>query len=80
MSLACLVSLVGRNALLESPGNSVAITLLALSLLLPCGKRLSLDSLRRSMARYKERTAEQLNDRNVELQKAPRSVAALWAS
>lgn len=77
LSVVCLVSLVGRNVLLDSPGNSVAITLLALSALLPCGKRLSLDSLRRSMARNDEHTPEELNDRDVELPKAPRTVAAL---
>lgn len=63
LSLACLVSLTGRNILLEGAGNYAAIAILAFTLFLPCGSRLSIDSLRASLKAREEKTAADLNDR-----------------
>lgn len=63
VSLVALVSLTGRNILLENAGNYAAIALLAFTLFLPCGSRFSLDALRASLARRDEKTAAALNDR-----------------
>jgi hypothetical protein len=50
LALLCLVSLTGRNILLENAGNYAAIALLAFTLFLPCGSRWSIDSLRARLA------------------------------
>jgi predicted DCC family thiol-disulfide oxidoreductase YuxK len=63
LSVVCLVSLTGRNILLENSGNHVAIALLAFTAFLPTGSRFSLDSLARSMAARDEKTARELDDR-----------------
>jgi predicted DCC family thiol-disulfide oxidoreductase YuxK len=63
LSLVCLVSLTGRNILLENAGNYAALALLGFTLFLPLGSRFSLDSLRASMAARDEKTAAELNDR-----------------
>jgi len=63
LSLACLVSLTGRNILLENPGNHAAIAILAFTLFLPCGSRFSIDSLRGAMGARQEKTHPELNDR-----------------
>lgn len=62
-SLVCLVSLTGRNILLEGVGNHVAIALLAFTAFLPLGSRFALDSLRTAMAARDEKSAPELNDR-----------------
>lgn len=62
-ALVCLVSLTGRDILLEGPGNAVAIALLAFTAFLPLGSRFSLDSLRAAMAARDEKNANDLNDR-----------------
>jgi predicted DCC family thiol-disulfide oxidoreductase YuxK len=62
-SLVCLVSLTGRNILLENAGNYAAIALLAFTAFLPLGSRFSLDSLRAAMDARDEKTARALNDR-----------------
>lgn len=63
LSLVCLVSLTGRNILLEGSGNYVALALLAFTAFLPLGSRFSLDSLRASLAARDEHDARALNDR-----------------
>ena len=63
VSLVALVSLTGRNILLENAGNYAAIALLAFTLFLPCGSRFSLDALRAALAGRDEKTAAALNDR-----------------
>ncbi|APR83578.1 Hypothetical protein A7982_08927 [Minicystis rosea] len=63
VSLVCLVSLTGRNILLEGVGNYVAIALLAFTAFLPLGSRLSLDAVKASMADRDEKNARDLNDR-----------------
>jgi predicted DCC family thiol-disulfide oxidoreductase YuxK len=78
LSLVCLVSLSGRNVLLESIGNSVAIAIAAVTLFLPLGLRFSIDGLRRSFAAFEERGPDELNDRRrPEAPLAPPSLAAL---
>lgn len=61
LSLIALVSLTGRNILLENAGNYVAIALLAFTLFLPTGSRLSVDALRRALARRDDKRDEDLN-------------------
>jgi predicted DCC family thiol-disulfide oxidoreductase YuxK len=63
LSLVALVSLTGRNILLENAGNYAAIAVLAFTLFLPCGSRLSLDALRASMDARDEKHDKELNDR-----------------
>lgn len=63
LSLVALVSLSQRNILLENAGNYAAVALLAFTLLLPCGRRFSLDALLGSLAARHEKTAAELNDR-----------------
>ena len=63
LSLAMLVSLTGRNLLLETPSNSVALALLAATAFLPTGSRFSVDSLRDSFRRDREKDAAALNRR-----------------
>lgn len=87
LSLALLVSLTGRNLLLEAPANSLAITLLAATAFLPCGSAFSVDSLRRSFASRDEKNDTALNERRAPSEKAilverspgwsPTSLAAL---
>ncbi len=62
-SLLCLISLCGRNILFDNVGQSVAIVLCAITLLLPLGARYSLDELGRTLRAREERTPEELNDR-----------------
>ncbi len=87
LSVVALVSLTGRNLLLEAPANDVAITLLAATAFLPCGSRLSIDSLAASMRAKDEKDAGALNDRAAPTEEAlsaerspgwsPTSLAAL---
>ncbi len=63
VALVALVSLTGRNILLENAGNYAAIALLAFTLFLPCGSRFSIDALRAALAGRDEKTAAALNDR-----------------
>jgi predicted DCC family thiol-disulfide oxidoreductase YuxK len=78
LSLVCLVSLTGRNVLLDSYGNSVAIALCAITALLPLGSAFSIDSLRASMAARQELTPDDLNDRSSPKHiRVPASLAAL---
>lgn len=63
VALVSLVSLTGRNLLIENVGNHLAIALLAFTAFLPLGSRFSLDSLLASMAARDEKTAKELNDR-----------------
>ncbi len=63
LALAAAVSLAGRNVLLESPVDHVAIGLLALTLWLPCGSRLSVDALLASFAGPKESGPHELGAR-----------------
>ncbi len=63
LSLVLLVSLTGRNVLLEGPQNHVAILVLAATAFLPLGSRFSVDSLRASFRRHDEKEAAALNDR-----------------
>ena len=51
LALFSLVSLTGRNILLENAGNYVAIALLAFTAFLPTGRRFSLDALRKLRSR-----------------------------
>lgn len=62
LSLVALVSLVGRNVLTASAGDHLAVSLLAVTVLLPLGSRFSVDSLRRSLADRVEKTAKDLNE------------------
>ena len=62
-SAVALVSLSGRNLLMNGIGDSLAISLLLVSVFLPLGARFSLDSLRHSFRATEERTANDLNDR-----------------
>jgi predicted DCC family thiol-disulfide oxidoreductase YuxK len=68
VSFVALVSLTGRNILLENAGNYAALAMLAFTLFLPCGSRLSLDALRAGLAARDEKTAGALNDRPVRAQ------------
>ena len=78
LSIVVLVSLCGRNTLLDNPGNSVAVVLALLSLMLPLGQRFSIDSVRRSFAANNEKTAAELNDNSLDANlRAPASPAAL---
>jgi predicted DCC family thiol-disulfide oxidoreductase YuxK len=63
LALATLVSLGGRNVLLENAGNYAAVALLAFTTFLPLGSRFSLDALRASMGAHDEKDARALNDR-----------------
>lgn len=60
LSLVSFVSLVGRNVLLEGPGTQLGVALLAVSLLLPCGSRLSLDALGAALRARDEHRPEEL--------------------
>jgi predicted DCC family thiol-disulfide oxidoreductase YuxK len=63
LAIVCLVSLTGRNILLENQGNYVAIALLVFTAFLPLGSRFSIDSLRAAMDARDEKNAKELNDR-----------------
>lgn len=64
VALVCLIGLTGRNILLESIGNSVAIAILAMTALMPCGLRFSVDALKRSFRARDEHRPGELNDRS----------------
>lgn len=63
LALVCLVSLTGRNILLENAGSYAAIALLAFTLFLPCGSRFSVDSMRASLRLQPEKNEVDLNKR-----------------
>jgi predicted DCC family thiol-disulfide oxidoreductase YuxK len=63
LALVSLVSLTGRNILLENAGNYAAIALAAFTLFLPLGSRFSVDSVMASMAAREEKGPAALNDR-----------------
>ena len=76
--LVCFVSLNGRNVLIDSVGDSLAIALLALTIVLPLGAAYGVDSMRKSFAAFDEKTADELNDRSrPELLDAPFTLAFL---
>ena len=77
LALICFVSLTGRNVLLESHANSLVIMLLGVSLLLPLGRSLSIDSLRASFAANDEHNAASLNERDHSAPEHNVSLAAL---
>jgi predicted DCC family thiol-disulfide oxidoreductase YuxK len=82
VTLAGLISLGGRNVLLDSVGLSVAVALLAVTALLPLGARYSVDAWRASLDAVDEKTFDELNDRQTPAhQTMPASLApiALWA-
>lgn len=62
LSLVMLVSLGERNILTENVGNYLGVALLAFTLFLPLGSRLSIDALRRSLRARDEKTAAELDD------------------
>lgn len=66
LALVALVSLTGRNLLLENAGNYAAIALCLLTLFLPLGRRFSLDAVVASMRARREHNAAELNDRTDE--------------
>lgn len=61
LALVCMVSLTGRNILMENAGNYAAIALLAFTLFLPLGTRFSLDAMRRSLDARDETDGDALN-------------------
>jgi predicted DCC family thiol-disulfide oxidoreductase YuxK len=63
LSLVCAVSLNNRILLLENGGQYVLNLLCAWSLFLPLGRRFSMDALRASLRARRERTAEDLMQR-----------------
>lgn len=63
LAIVALVSLGGRNILLENAGNYAAIGLLLATLFLPLGSRFSVDALVASMRARDERRHAELNDR-----------------
>jgi hypothetical protein len=71
LSLLCLVSLTGRNILLENAGNYAAIALLAFTVFLPCGSRLSIDSLRARLADGSATGAEPSEEEEVQAGRLP---------
>lgn len=79
-SLFCFASLVGRNALLSSPGDALAAGLLAFTLFLPLGSRFSLDSFLRSMRDEREKGPDDLNGRvTLDVELAGRGRAPGWS-
>lgn len=64
VSLVCLIGLTGRNILTESVGSSVAIAVVAMTALMPCGLRFSVDALLRSLSARDEKTPDDLDDRS----------------
>ena len=72
VSLVCLIGLTGRNILTENIGSSVAIALLAMTALMPCGLRFSVDGLLRSLSARDEKTPDELNDRRAPVDSAMR--------
>lgn len=64
VSLVGMVSFSARNTLAESPGEALAITLLAVTLFLPLGSRFSVDSILRTAGLAKETRPDQLLDRS----------------
>ncbi|MBK8254564.1 MAG: DUF393 domain-containing protein [Polyangiaceae bacterium] len=87
VSIFILVSFVGRNIFIETPATSLALPLLIATAFLPCGSRFSIDSLRNSFNRKKEKDATDLNDQTPSSEEAidaerspgwsPTSLAAL---
>jgi hypothetical protein len=63
LSFACMVSLHDREIFTENGGDCALNILCAWTLFLPLGARFSIDAVRKSLARRRERTAEELNDR-----------------
>ena len=74
-SLICLVSLSARNVLFDHLGQSVAIGLLAITLFVPLGKRMSVDALKLAFTERREKSPDDLNDRD--RLPAPRGHASL---
>jgi len=78
VTIICVIGLMGRNVLLDSVGASVAISLLAITALLPLGARFSVDSMCRSFAAHDEKTPDDLNARSHATPlEQPASLAAL---
>jgi len=63
LSFVCVTSLHTRNLLAELPSDAVLHVWLAWSLFLPLGARFSVDSLRKSLARRREKSPGELNER-----------------
>jgi hypothetical protein len=63
LALACTVSLHSRTIILENGGDVALNVLCAWTLFLPMGARFSVDAVRTSLAKRRERTIAELNDR-----------------
>ncbi|MEZ4372134.1 MAG: DCC1-like thiol-disulfide oxidoreductase family protein [Polyangiaceae bacterium] len=66
LSAICITSLNARNLFVENGGTVVVNIITIWTLFLPLGNRLSLDAVRKSMKRFKERSAAELNDRSAD--------------
>ncbi|MGE0321274.1 MAG: DCC1-like thiol-disulfide oxidoreductase family protein [Polyangiaceae bacterium] len=66
LSAICITSLNARNLFVENGGTVVVNIITIWTLFLPLGNRLSLDAVRKSMKRFKERNAAELNDRSAD--------------
>ncbi|MCA9632374.1 MAG: DUF393 domain-containing protein [Myxococcales bacterium] len=66
LAAICITSLNARNLFVENGGTVVVNIITIWTLFLPLGNRLSIDAVRKSMKRFKERNAEELNDRSVD--------------
>jgi predicted DCC family thiol-disulfide oxidoreductase YuxK len=64
LSLVSLVSLSARNILAAGPGDALAISMLALTMLLPLGSRFSIDAFARTWAAARDAGHEDLNRRD----------------
>lgn len=65
LSAACLFSVHTKNILVENGGDQVMNIMMMWSLFLPLGKRLSIDSLLKSLRKTPEGTSAELNDREL---------------
>lgn len=65
LSFLAVTSIHARNLLVELPSDVVIHVLLAWSLLLPLGKRFSIDALRKSLRDRREKSPAELNERPV---------------
>lgn len=63
LAAVCITGLNSRNIFVENGGTVVTNVLTVWTLFLPLGSRLSVDAVRRSLARRHEHTAQELNER-----------------
>ena len=73
MMAVMIISMHNRNIILENGGDLVLNNFLILTLFLPLGAAISIDSLKKSLSRYSDSTPKSLNDGNFTYQGAPRS-------